>query len=64
LAEHLFISFRVPMGQPPVIEDVLLVPSGGGVFEVEADGELVFSKKALGRHCEPEEIEEALRRRP
>jgi len=26
------------------------------VFEVTVDGELVFSKKALGRHAEPGEI--------
>ena len=30
-----------------------LIPSSGGVFEVEVNGELVFSKKALGRHAEP-----------
>jgi selT/selW/selH-like putative selenoprotein len=63
LAEHLFNAFRGPIGQAPLIEEVQLVPSEGGVFEVEADGETVFSKKAAGRHCEPEEIEEALRRR-
>lgn len=38
-----------------------LIPSTGGVFEVVANGELIFSKKALGRHAEPGEIEAALR---
>ena len=33
-----------------------LVHSGGGVFEVEKDGELIFSKKALGRFPLNEEI--------
>jgi len=33
-----------------------LIPGSGGVFEVEIDGELVFSKKALDRFPEPEEI--------
>ena len=33
-----------------------LIPSKGGVFEVVVNGELVFSKKALGRHAEPGEI--------
>jgi len=28
-----------------------LQPSRGGVFEVTVDGELIFSKKALGRHA-------------
>ena len=33
-----------------------LTPSSGGVFEVTINGELVFSKKALGRHAEDGEI--------
>jgi selenoprotein W-related protein len=33
--------------------DVRLVPSSGGVFEVQVDGALVFSKKASRRHAEP-----------
>lgn len=33
-----------------------LIPSSGGVFEVELDGELVFSKKALDRFPEDAEI--------
>ena len=35
---------------------VKLIPSGGGVFEVKVDGQLVFSKKAVGRHAQPGEI--------
>lgn len=31
--------------------DITLVPSSGGVFEVTAGGDLVFSKKATGRHA-------------
>lgn len=30
--------------------------SGGGVFEVTADGQLVFSKKAQGRFPEDDEV--------
>ncbi len=33
-----------------------LIPSGGGVFEVRKDGELIFSKKASGRFPQHEEI--------
>ena len=33
-----------------------LIQSGGGVFEVVADGELVFSKKKLGRFPEHQEV--------
>ena len=28
--------------------EVELIPSGGGVFEVLVDGELIYSKKATG----------------
>jgi len=33
-----------------------LIPSSGGKFEVMVNGEVVFSKKALGRHAEPGEV--------
>lgn len=39
------------------------MPSGGGVFEVALDDNLVYSKKATGRHAEPEEILATLRDR-
>ncbi len=35
---------------------VRLIESSGGVFEVYLDGDLVFSKKALGRHADPGEV--------
>jgi len=38
--------------------DVKLVESGGGVFEIMADGKLVFSKKQLGRFPTNDEIEQ------
>ena len=41
--------------------ELTMLPSSGGVFEVTVDGELVFSKKALGRHAEPGEILELIR---
>ena len=31
------------------IKNLQLVPSGGGVFEVEVNGKVVHSKKALGK---------------
>jgi selenoprotein W-related protein len=40
-----------------------LIPSRGGVFEVALDDELVFSKKATGRHAEHDEILKELRPR-
>jgi len=42
------------------IESVRLIPSSGGVFEVTANGRLVFSKKQTGRRPEADEILAAL----
>jgi len=38
------------------IESVALKPSDGGRFEVEVNGQLVFSKLQLKRHAEAGEI--------
>ncbi len=38
-------------------------PSHGGVFEVSAEGRLVFSKKASGRFPDEGEVVELLRSR-
>lgn len=45
------------------ITSMEIVPSGGGVFEVDIDDDRVFSKKSLGRHAEPGEILAAIRSR-
>jgi len=45
------------------ISEFILIPSRGGLFEVTVDGELIYSKKATGRHADPEEVLEALRSR-
>lgn len=31
-----------------------LIPASGGLYEVEVDGERIFSKKELGRHADYE----------
>ncbi len=36
--------------------EVQLIDGSGGVFEVVVDGDLVFSKMALGRHAEEGEV--------
>ena len=38
------------------IKRLILQPSGGGVFEVTYNGELIFSKKALDRFPEKGEV--------
>jgi selenoprotein W-related protein len=40
----------------PEIEQITLVPSDGGRFEVEVDGVLVFSKLQTGRFADPGEM--------
>jgi selenoprotein W-related protein len=43
------------------LDGLELIPSSGGVFEVTVGDELVYSKKATGRHPEPAEVLEAVR---
>ena len=50
-------------GWASIIENIDLLPSSKGRFEVTLDGELIFSKAALGRHAEPGEIAEIVRDR-
>jgi selenoprotein W-related protein len=39
-----------------VIDDMQLIPGKGGVFEFTVNGNLVYSKKASGRHAEAGEL--------
>ncbi len=39
-----------------VIAELTLVTGAKGVFDVEVDGELIYSKHAEGRHAEPGEV--------
>jgi selenoprotein W-related protein len=50
-------------GWAPIIASIDLLPSSKGRFEVVLDGELIFSKAALGRHAEPGEIAAIVRER-
>ena len=38
------------------LDEVVLTPSRGGVFDVVLGEELIFSKKKTGRHAEHDEI--------
>jgi len=42
--------------------EIVLIPSGGGVFEVAVNGKVVFSKKEMGRFPEEGEIVKLLSR--
>jgi selenoprotein W-related protein len=43
------------------IDELTLIPSGGGVFEVDVDGERIYSKKATGHHAEYEDVARLIR---
>ena len=38
-----------------------MLPSKGGVFEVVVDEQLIYSKKATGRHAEYDEVLASIR---
>lgn len=46
-----------------VIEELTVVTGTKGVFDVEVDGELIYSKHQTGRHAEPGEVLELFRAR-
>jgi len=50
LAEELLKNYE------HIIEDMTLVPSDGGRFEVTVNGELLYSKLGTHRHAEPGEV--------
>lgn len=50
-------------GWAPVIGRLELLPSSKGRFEVTVDGDLIFSKAALGRHARPGEVAALVRDR-
>ena len=39
-----------------LVEEIKLIPSEGGRFEVTVNGQLLYSKLALHRHAEPGEV--------
>jgi len=39
-----------------VIDSLTLITGSKGVFDVKVDDQLIFSKKAIGRHAEPGEL--------
>jgi len=42
----------------PTVE---IVPGAGGIFDVHVDGDLVFTKKMLGRYPDPDDVLPLLR---
>jgi selenoprotein W-related protein len=57
MAQELLASFEQEIGE------LVLVPAQGGVFEVRADGALVWSRKERGRFPEIAELKQLVRDR-
>ena len=54
MAEQLFDEFGQKF-------EITLIPASGGVFEVDLDGNELFSKKTQERHAEYEEVASPIR---
>ena len=54
------LAEKIMKNKKQAMSAITLVPADSGVFEVEVDGKLVFSKKKEGRFPEWAEIEPAL----
>jgi predicted Rdx family selenoprotein len=61
LAEALITTFKPVLGKEHPIEQIILIPSGNGRYEVTIDDELVYSKAATGQHTTSEYIIQKVR---
>jgi hypothetical protein len=61
--ETLVNTFKPLLNEPHPIEEIVLLPSKAGRYEVTIDGELVYSKAATGQHVANEIIVELVRAR-
>ena len=61
MAEALITTFKPVLGKEHPIEQIILIPSGNGRYEVTIDDELVYSKAATGEHTTNEYILQKVR---
>ena len=57
IAQELLTTFEAEIGQ------LVLVPRTGGIFEVQADGDVLWSRKERGRFPELKELKQLIRDR-
>ncbi len=57
IAQELLTTFEAEIGQ------LVLVPRTGGIFEVRADGDVLWSRKESGRFPELKELKQLIRDR-
>jgi len=63
LAEALVTAFKPLVGRQHPIENITLIPSGNGRYEVTVDDQLVYSKAATGKHTTNEFVIDQVRAR-
>jgi predicted Rdx family selenoprotein len=61
--ETLVNTFKPLMNEPHLIEEIVLIPSRAGRYEVTIDGDLVYSKAATGQHTTNEYVVDQVRSR-
>ena len=55
VAQELLTTFKTEIGE------VAIIPSGGGIFEIRANGEPIWALRSEGRFPEPKEIKQRVR---
>ena len=63
MAEALVNTFKPLLGTPHPIQELVLIPSSGGRYEVTLDGEVVYSKATTHQHTTNEYVIEQVRKR-
>ena len=61
--ETLVNTFKPLLDEAHPIEEIVLIPSKGGRYEVTIDGELVYSKLETGQHISNDYIVDQVRAR-
>lgn len=60
MAKALIYAFPAPSGT--AVEEIVLVPSGKGSYEISVDEQLVYSKLATGKHISDGDVVELVRK--
>lgn len=61
--EALITAFKPIVGREHLIQEIILLPSGNGRYEVTLDGKLIYSKAETGNHTTNDYIIEQVRKR-
>ncbi len=54
--------FKPTVGRAHPIQEIVLIPSGNGRYEVTLDGALIYSKAETGQHTTNEYVIEQVRK--